>query len=193
MNKTGFVLAIMLLLLVPSAALAKNAAERGHYSDPFYWAQDYTLQDGPVACYYGRDVHVVYQAVNTWTYVVQHGDVRETLTQSGTADVYALQDGAPGPLLDSRPFHAVERFFDADGDVAVRHEGDFGVWYQVSHDWWSPHLEDFHYVWKIPGVYDLRAWNRNGQWSYGWTSGDCEGGYPDGWPPIPPHPFGGRP
>jgi hypothetical protein len=188
MKNLGFSLAIILLLLGPSVALAGQAAERGHYTDPFFYEEDY-LDDDRVACYYGEDVHVVYEAVNAWTFVVQNGDVRETLTQNGTATVYALDDGA---LLDTRGFHATERFYDGGGDVAVRHEGDYGVWYQVSHDWWNPDLEDYHYIWKIPGVYDFRAWNRNGEWSYSWRSGDCDGGYPDGWPPIPPHPFGGR-
>ena len=186
MKKLMFVLVILALLVTPTVALAGGGgAETGHYTDggTFHWVQDY-YGWGP-ACYYGQNVRVIYDATNTWTYVVQKGNVRETLVQNGTAKVYDLD----GNLLDERAFHVTERFFDAGGDVAIRNEYGTSVWYQASHNPYSSNLEEYHYIWKIPGVYDFRIWNRSGNWDYGWTSGDCEGGWPDGWPPHPPHPF----
>jgi hypothetical protein len=95
-----------------------------------------------------------------------------------------------GNLLDERAFHVTERFFDAGTDVAARHDYGSSVWYQASHNWWNSNLEEYHYIWKIPGVYDFRIWNRSGDWSQAWVSGECEGSWSgDDWPPHPPHPF----
>ena len=70
-------------------------------------------------------------------------------------------------------------------DGKVLGVGQTSVWYQVSHNPYSPDLEEYQYTWKIPGVYDFRVWNRSGDVSWGWISGDCEAG---DWPPHPPHP-----
>jgi hypothetical protein len=181
-KKVMFVVVVLVLLAVPAVALAGDGGpEVGHYSDGFFQeVYDYSGR-GP-ACYYGQDVRVVYDATNRWTYVLKNGDLRETLVQNGTAKVYDMEDN----LLDERPFHVTERFFDAGMDVAQTGASPVGtVWYQVSA--FSSDLEEYQYIWKIPGVYDFRIWNRGGEVSWGWTSGDCEGG--DGWPPHPPHPF----
>jgi len=185
MKKLMFMLVALAVLATPTATFAGDSGtETGHYSSgEFHWVQNY-YGWGP-ACFYGQDVQVIYDATNTWTYVLQKGDVRETLVQNGTAKVFDLA----GTLLDERAFHVTERFFDAGTDVALRHDYGTSVWYQVSHDWLNANLEEYYYIWQIPGVYDFRAWNRSGDWSYGWASGDCEGGWPDGWPPLPPHPF----
>jgi hypothetical protein len=182
-KKMTFVLVFLMLVAVPPVALAGGGGpESGHYSYGFFhWEQDYS--DWGPACTYGQAVHVVYDATNSWTYVLKDGDVRETLVQSGTARVF----DTAGHLLDERAFHVTERFFDAGQDVALRHDYGASVWYQVSHDWRNANLEEYQYVWKIPGVFDLRAWNRGGDWGQGWRSGECEG---DGWPPLPPRPFG---
>ena len=182
MKKLMFLLVVLALLTTPTVALAGDGGvETGHYSSgEFHWLQDY-YGWGP-ACYYGQDVHVVYDATNTWTYVLKKGDVRETLIQNGTAKIYDMS----GNLLDERTFHVTERFFDAGTDVALRHDYGSSVWYQVSHNPYSSNLEEYQYIWKIPGVYDFRVWNRSGNVSWGWISGDCEAG---GWPPHPPHPF----
>lgn len=179
------VLAVLFAFLLPCAVSAGgDGTEVGHYSHAgFHWEQDYSGW-GP-ACYYGQDVRVVYDATNTWTYVLKGDDVRETLVQNGTAKVYDMA----GNLLDVRAFHVTERFFDAGTDVAIQHDYGTFVWYEASHNWWNANLEEYFYIWKIPGVYDFRIWNRGGDWSLAWTSGDCEGGWPDGWPPHPPHPF----
>jgi len=169
-------------LALPLVAYGKGGVEeQGHYSAHWTHTQNYSGW-GP-ACYYGQDVRVVYEATNTWTWVLyKNGDVREILVQNGVARVYDME----GSLLDTRAFHVTERFFDAGGDVAIRHEyGGGAVWYQVSHNPYTDKLEDYYYVWKIPGVYDFRVINRNGAVSWGWVSGDCEDG---GWPPHPPHP-----
>jgi len=180
MRKLIVVLAVVALLVIPLTALAKGGgAETGHYSSGFTHMQDY-YGWGP-ACYYGQAVHVVYNATNSWTYVLKNGDVRETLVQNGTAKIYDMT----GTLLDTRSFHVTERFYDAGTDVAIRNDYGSSVWYQVSHNPYSSDLEEYYYIWKIPGVYDFRVWNRSGAISWGWTSGDCEGG---GWPPHPPHP-----
>ena len=185
MKKLIIILIILALLNIIPIALAGNAkTETGHYSwGEFHWVQDYDGW-GP-ACYYGQNVRVVYDATNTWTYVLKKGDVQETLVQNGTAKIYDMD----GNLLDERAFTVTERFFDAGVDVAVRHDYGTSVWYEASNNWWDLNLEEYQYIWAIPGVYDFRCWNRSGDWGYGWTSGDCEGGWPDGWPPIPPHPF----
>ena len=185
MKKLMFLLVVLALLATPTVALAGGGgAETGHYSwGEFHWDQSY-YGWGP-ACYYGQDVRVIYDATNTWTYTVKEGNVRETLVQNGIAKIYDMS----GNLLDERAFHVTERFFDAGTDVALRHDYGSSVWYEASHNWWNSNLEEYDYIWKIPGVYDYRCWNRSGDWGYGWTSGDCEDGYPDGWPPHPPHPF----
>ena len=183
MRCKSIILLTIAFLALPLVAYGKGGvAEQGHYSAPWTYTQDYSGW-GP-ACYYGQDVHVVYEATNTWTWVLyKNGDVRETLVQNGVARVYDMA----GNLLDTRAFHVTERFFDAGGDVAIRHEyGGGAVWYQVSHNPYTDKLEDYYYVWKIPGVYDFRVINRNWSVSWGWVSGDCEGG--GSWPPHPPHP-----
>jgi len=182
-------IAALSMIFVLVSASAEKTAETGHYSWPgFYWVQTY-YGWGP-ACYYGEDVTVIYRATNKWTYVLNNkGDVRETLVQNGTAEIYDLA----GNLIDTRAFHVTERFFDENADVATRHDYGSSIWYEASNNWWSPDLEDYYYIWKIPGVYDYRCRNRSGDWSYAWKSGDCEDGYPDGWPPRPPHPFSSKP
>jgi len=184
-KRKAFLLLAITLMAIPLVGYGKSGvAEQGHHSAPWTYTQDYN-DSGP-ACYYGQPVHVEYEATNTWTWVLcKNGDVRETLVQNGVARIYDMA----GNLLDTRSFHVTERFFDADGDVAVRHEYGGGVvWYEASGKWYNANLEDYYYIWKIPGVYDFRARNRNGSLSWGWTSGDCEGGWPEGWPPQPPHP-----
>lgn len=194
MKKVVIVLVSLILLSIPATALAEGGGtEAGNYSwGYFHWVQDYSGW-GP-ACYYGQAVHVVYDATNTWTFVAKDGDVQETLVQNGTATIYDMG----GNLLDERTFHVTERFFDAGTDLAIRWDYGTSVWYQASHYWFSPDLEEYQYIWKIPGVYDYRTWNRSGNWSYSWASGDCEDGWeyspdtgwqPGDWPPRPPHPF----
>jgi len=179
------------MLAMPLVALAEGSGtETGHYS----WGEFHLVQDyyswGP-ACYYGQNVRVVYDATNIWTYVLKKGNVTETLVQNGTAKIYEID--TPGNLLDECAFTVMERFFDEGVDVAIRHDYGTSVWYEASHNWWNANLEEYEYIWKIPGVYDFRCWNRRGDWGYAWTSGDCEVGYPDGWPPQPPHPFNSTP
>ena len=185
MKRWVLVVVLLALLAVPGVVMAgPGGAETGHFSSEWDYVQTYNGW-GP-ACYYGEPVRVEYHATNSWTYVLWRGDVRETLVQNGTAKVYDLANN----LLDEFTFHVTERFFDAGADVAIRHEWGSTVWYQASGGLWThPDLEEYYYIWKIPGRYDFRARNRGGSWSCGWTSGDCEDGWPDGWPPRPPHPF----
>ena len=194
------VLGILVLLAVPSSVLARwGAAETGHYSvDELHWVESYSTKSlwlpGP-ACYYGQDVVIIFEASKTWTYVLQKGDVRQTMVQTGTAEVYDMD----GNLIDTRPFHVTERFFDAGGDASLRYENESGVSYQVSAWWTIPELERYEYMRKIPGVYDYRACDRSGDWECGWISGECEQGWSSedegdwsfDWPPHPappPHP-----
>ena len=180
MKRAALLGLVVLFVLVSAGAAVAAPAETGHYSSDWYYEQVYSGW-GP-ACCYGEDVKVVYEAVNSWTYVVKGDDVRETLVQNGTASIYST---ATGTLLDVRAFHVVERFYDAGGDVAVRHDSGSSVWYQVSQNPYTADLEEYQYIWKIAGVYDFRVWNRGGDISWGWISGDCTGGT---WPVHPPHP-----
>ena len=176
MKKGLLVAALVMVLLLALAGMAVAApAETGHYSYPVYWEATYNY--GP-SNYYGQDVRIVYQATSTWTYVVKGNDVRQTAVHSGTATVYDL----PGNVIDIRPYKAMSRFFDAGMDAVIVHD----LWYEAI--WYSPNLEEYQSIVKIPGVYDLRHYGRNGIWSYGWTSGGVEGGLPGGWPPHPIHP-----
>ena len=185
MKNLILVLIILALLNIMPVTLAGNdKTETGHYSDGEFHHEQTYVGWGP-ACYYGETVKVVYDATNTWTYILKKGDVQETLVQNGTAKIYDMEDN----LLDERAFTVMERFFDAGTDVAIRHDYGTSVWYQVSHNPYSPDLEEYQYIWKIPGVYDYRVWNRSGDISWALISGDCELGGTDGWPPIPPHPF----
>jgi len=163
---------------MPSSVLAgQGASETGHYSvDAYRWVERYSTKSswlaGP-ACYYGQDVRIIFEASKTWTYVLQKGDVRETMVQTGTAEVYDFY----GNLIDTRPFHVTERFFDAGADASARCENGSGVSYQVSAWWDIPELERYEYIRKIPGVYEYRAWNRSGDWERGWVSGECQQGW----------------
>jgi hypothetical protein len=187
MRRTALVLAMVVSLVVPAAVAAGNGSETGHYSwDGFEWTQTYSGW-GP-ACFYGQDVTVAYTATNSWTYVLRDGDVRETLVQNGAAAVYDLD----GNLVDTRPFHVTERFFDAGTDVAIRHDYPDSVWYEASHAWWSADLESYFYIWKIPGVYDFRAWNDGGEYGWEFTPGECGYAAAAGRFPQIPHPFNGR-
>lgn len=198
MKRWTRVLAVVVLLAVPSSVLAgSGAAETGHYSvDEVCWHESYEITSswlvGP-ACYYGQDIVIVFEASKTWTYVVRKGDVRQTMVQNGTAEVYDME----GNLIDTRSFHMTERFFDAGGDASQRCDNGSGVSYQVSGWWQLPDLEQYECTRKIPGVYEYRAWNRSGDWEYGWISGECEQGWSSedededwsfDWPPRPPHP-----
>ena len=90
MRCKSIILLTIAFLALPLVAYGKGGvAEQGHYSAPWTYTQDYSGW-GP-ACYYGQDVHVVYEATNTWTWVLyKNGDVRETLVQNGVARVYDL-------------------------------------------------------------------------------------------------------
>ena len=198
MKRWMSILGVMILLAAPFSGSAGPApAEVGRYRvDSMTWVESYSVTSlwlvGP-ACYYGQDIVVVFEASKSWTYVLHKGDVRQTMVQTGTAEVYDMD----GNLIDTRPFHMVERFFDAGADASLRCENGSGVSYQVSAWWRLPELEQYECIRKIPGVYDYRAWNRSGEWEYGWISGECEQGWSSedeggdwsfDWPPHPPHP-----
>lgn len=159
-----FLIVVIFLLTISTPIYAQGSAETGHFSDEFLYTQDY-IEWGP-ANYYKQDVHVVYKATNTWTWVEKEDFVKETLVQNGVAEIYDITGTI---LLDTRPFSVIEKFEDQGKDVAKK----FGNWWSVSWtDPYSDNLEFYHYVWKIQGVYRFEVWNKDGERIYHWRSPD---------------------
>lgn len=182
-------IAVLLSLSVTSPALAaKPTISQGQFkADIDYW-QFY--QDWGPACYYGQNVGVHYSGTKHWNWVVsENGDVHQNMVQNGKAEVYEIDASRnPGNLIDIRPFHCMERYFDAGGDNSELR----GNMYKASGNFWSsPSMEKYHYLFQINGIYRFECWNKNGNWSWGVCSGtyswssDKDGTYP----PHPPHPL----
>jgi len=190
--------------------MSKGGAEPLHFRQDFKYFQKYTSQKpyehwGP-ACYYKKHVKVEYTGIVEWTRVVKKGKdfknnfIRQNLVINGTAKIYNINEKVP---FDERPFHVSASLFDSGYDAVIGTPKDAWFWplrkppdiKPFYYYWWNPKLEGFHYVWKIPGIYEYRMRNSGGgDYSFSWKSGNCEGFYP---PqklkyPSPPDPTGCR-
>ena len=109
--------------------------------------------------YYGDDMCLEYVVTVRWTSITySNGDVRQSLTASGTVDVYDLTD-LTNPI-DTRSCSTSLSFYDAGGDACI---GEAGGFYEV--DWTESSLqkmERLHHLQQVPGVYIRLAWIRNG-------------------------------
>jgi hypothetical protein len=109
--------------------------------------------------YYGNDVCLEYTLTVHWTSITHpNGDVRQTLTASGTVDVYSVTE-LFNPI-DTRSCSVSLSFYDAGGDACIRGAGGF---YEVN--WTSSSLkkmERLHHLHQVSGVYTRLTWIRNG-------------------------------
>ena len=181
-------IAVLLSFSAVSPALAaKPTISQGQFkADVDYW--QFYRGWGP-ACYYGQYVRVHYLGMKHWNWIVsEDGDVHQNLTQNGIAEVYEGDASRnPGNLIDIRPFHCIEKYFDAGGDNSELR----GNMYKASRNrWYSPYMEKYHYLFQINGIYRNECWNKNGNSSWGFSSGTCSSSSDiDGtYPPHPPHP-----
>ncbi|UCE28541.1 MAG: hypothetical protein JSV85_04465 [Candidatus Bathyarchaeota archaeon] len=109
--------------------------------------------------YYGDDMCLEYTVTVHWTSITYlNGDVRQTLTASGTVDVYYLTNLTNS--IDTRSCSASLSFYDAGGDACI---GEAGAFYEVD---WDPSslqkMERLHHLHQVSGVYVRIAWIRNG-------------------------------
>jgi len=119
MNKKFLALffSMAMLLLSPVTVSAGSGTQVYKFrNEPFFWNECFEVADaspGP-AEKLGEDVCVDYVALNDSTVRMKaNGDVEWTLTQHGTAYIYAQDDGT---LLDSGVFSVQEIVRDDDGD-----------------------------------------------------------------------------
>jgi len=121
--------------------------------------QQYSPPDFGPNAYYGADMCLEYTVTVHWTSITySNGDVRQTLTASGTVDVYYVTD-LINPI-DTRSCSASLSFYDAGGDACIEGAGGF---YEVD---WTPSslqkMERLHHLHQVSGVYIRLAWIRNG-------------------------------
>jgi len=109
--------------------------------------------------YYGDDMCLEYMVTVHWTSITySNGDVRQSLTASGTVDVYYMTDLVNS--VDTRSCSTSLSFYDAGGDACI---GGAGGFYEV--DWNSSSLqkmERLHHLHQVSGVYVRIHWVRNG-------------------------------
>ena len=109
--------------------------------------------------YYGNDMCLEYMITVHWTSITySNGDVRQSLTASGTVDVYHVTDLTNS--IDTRSCSTSLNFYDAGGDACI---GVAGGLYEVN--WTESSLqkmERLHHLHQVSGVYVRLAWIRNG-------------------------------
>lgn len=158
----------LLLVFVTAVYAGGNGTQVYRFSDePFDFWQSYSTTDffpGPAATF-GEDVDVHYVALNSETVRVNKwGDVEWTLTQHGTATVYAADDNE---VLYEGPFQVEEVARDDGGDAGCS-TGDGHAWAGNCSGFFTD-LDFLRYNWKITGnsVYFFTATiNGAGNWCY---------------------------
>lgn len=109
--------------------------------------------------YYGFEVWLEYTITITWSSITyQNGDVRQTLTASGTVKVF--DDEGLSHQIDMRQCSASLSFHDSAGDACNPVNGIPGF-YDV--DWDSlENMERLHHLHQVTGIYVRRTWVWNG-------------------------------
>jgi len=155
--KISVLFSMMFLIAVGSPAIASAEGPiAGSGTSTFSYTQVSPPDFGPYE-YYGFEVWLVYAITIHWSSVTYtNGDVRQTLTASGTVDIY--EDQGLSNLVDARSCSASLSFYDAGGDACI---GEPGGFYEV--DWNSlENMERLNHFHQVSGVYTRRAWVRNG-------------------------------
>jgi hypothetical protein len=181
MKRMAFVLGVLAVLALPSAAMAEgwdgNGTQVYRFSDELreYEGTYHTSGEfpGPAATF-GEDVDVHYESMNSSTVRIKGDDVKWTLTQHGTATVTALDDGE---VLYSGPFQVEEVARDIGGDANCLWEDGQHAW-AGNCDALKTKLDFLEYHWKITGasVYTFDASIKGqGNWCYSSTQGGEDG------------------
>lgn len=150
-------LLFMFLMLLVSPAIASAEG-------PMYGRGTFTVYETHLSppvygpnIYYGRDVQLEYVLTLRWNSITYpNGDVRQTITASGTVDVYDMAD-LDNPI-DTRRYSVSINFYDEGGDACSGAPGGFYSWgppYQ-----WDK-MERFYHLHQVSGVYIRMAWVRN--------------------------------
>lgn len=164
----AFVLVVIMLLAFQIAVSADNQTIVYQFSDePFYWEECYETDGwipGPAAKY-GENVCLEYFAMNDEVVRFKpNGDVSWTLTQHGTAYIYAQDDGE---LLDTGVFSVQEVARDYGGDANCVGSDGQHAWLGKCTALWS-NLDFAEYHWKISGIYFFDITVRGpGEYCYG--------------------------
>ena len=153
----GIFLAIVLVNIVNVIPVfAQPVVRSGTFTVSY---MQYSPPDFGPNVYYGNNMCLEYTITVRWTSITySNGDVRQTLTASGTVDVYYVTDLVNS--IDTRSCSASLSFYDAGGDACI--EGADGF-YDVD---WTPSslqkMERLHHLHQVSGVYTRLVWIRNG-------------------------------
>ena len=157
--KTRLIYGIIPPLLLASLFIVTPAYAQAIIGNGFLNITDvqYSPTDFGPCQYYGFDVKLEYTLTIHWSSkTYPNGDVRQTLTASGTVDIYDVRD-LSNPV-DSRRCSVSLSFYDVGGDSCI---GDPGEFYAV--DWNSvENMEQLYHVHQVTGVYIRQAWVQNG-------------------------------
>ena len=163
MSKAKILVLLLMMLLMLAASPVIASAARPIVGSGTFTVLDtqYSPQDayGP-SIYYGSDVKLDYTLTLHWSSITYpNGDVRQTLTASGTVNIYDVTD-LSNPI-DTRSCSVSLTFYDAGGDACIPMGGGF---YDVN---WThsslQNMERVHHLHEVSGVYTRMAWVRNGE------------------------------
>jgi hypothetical protein len=146
------VVCISTLLLVTPVSSAGIVIGRGTF--PSITTQTSPNGLGP-DIFYGHPVELRYSLTVRWISVTYpNGDVRQTLTASGTVDIF---DASSLVFIETRRCTVSIRFYDVGGDATTGAPGYFYNW-----DPYDPVLmsnfERFYHLHHVTGVYLREAW-----------------------------------
>ncbi len=132
----------------PIAGSGTFPVSQSQYSPPDYGPNVY--YDSAVVLEYFLTIH--------WSSLTYpNGDVRQTLTASGTVDVYDATDLSTP--IDARRCSVSISFIDRGGDASSGEPGGFYNWGPPYH--WEK-MERFFHLHQVSGVYTRMAWVLNG-------------------------------
>jgi hypothetical protein len=155
--KIPVLLLLMLLMVLGSPVIASaEGPMAGKDAFTVYDTQCSPPVLGP-NIYYGRDVQLEYILTLHWSSITYpNGNVRQTITASGTVDIYDITD-LNNPI-DTRRCSVSINFYDEGGDACSGDPGGFYNWGPPYH--WDK-MERFYHVHQVSGVYTRMAWVRN--------------------------------
>ena len=155
------VLLLMMLLMVAVSPVIASAegpiAGRGTFT--VLDTQDSPPNLGPNV-YYGSAVRLNYTLTLHWSSITYpNGDVRQTLTASGTVNIYDVTDSETPIFIETRRCSVSISFYDQKGDACSGEPGGFYTW-GPPYEWEK--MERFYHLHQVSGVYTRMAWVRNG-------------------------------
>ncbi|MFX1513023.1 MAG: hypothetical protein ACFFCQ_10585 [Promethearchaeota archaeon] len=114
---------------------------------------------GP-SVYYGSPVRLDYMLTLHWSSITYpNDDVRQTLTASGTVNIYDVTDPENPIFIETRSCSVSINFYDNGGDACSGFPGGFYSW-GPPYEWEK--MERFYHLHQVSGVYTRLAWVRNG-------------------------------